>query len=157
MQDPHAGRPYAAYISIIKLAYLWLDYVLGYWLVLVHDLAKDGMVIFDRYYDDLLVDPRRYRYGGPMWLARLVSHLIPRPHLAILFDAPPNVIHTRKQEVDLDETVRQCNEYKALVRRLPAAEVIDASRPLDLVMEQVERTILRYAIMRGPSNHQCDA
>ena len=59
----------------------------------------------------MLVDPRRYRYGGAMWLARWVGKIIPKPDLWILLDAPAEVLQKRKQEVPPEETARQRRAY----------------------------------------------
>ncbi len=53
----------------------------------------------DRHFLDILVDQRRYRYGGPLWLLRLIRRLIPKPDLVNLLDAPPKVLQARKQEL----------------------------------------------------------
>ena len=46
-----------------------------------------------------LVDPRRYRYGGPTWYAKLLARAIPEPDLVILLDADEFSIAARKCEV----------------------------------------------------------
>lgn len=100
--------------------------------------------MFDRYYDDLLVDPRRYRYGGPLWLARLTRRLVPRPQLVVLLDASPELLWVRKHEVALEETARQRDAYLRLVRGLRNGCVVDASEPLDRVVANVESILLDH-------------
>ncbi len=39
---------------------------------------RDELVIFDRSFDDLLVDERRYRLQGTAWLVRILRRLLPR-------------------------------------------------------------------------------
>jgi thymidylate kinase len=142
--DPHGKPPRSWLFSLLKLAYYWLDYTLGYWLRIRPLLVRSTLVLFDRYYDDLLVDPRRYRYEGPMWLARLAGRLIPRPNLFIFLDLPAELTHTRKPEVALDEVRKLRDHYLALARSLPNATVVDASRPLEEVIAEAERIVLSY-------------
>ena len=104
--------------------------------------------IWDRYYHDRLVDPLRYRYGGPMWLARWVGKLIPMPDLWILLDAPAEVLQARKQEVSFSETTRQRGAYLALMREMDNTVVVDASQPLDKVVADVNAAILRFLAER---------
>jgi thymidylate kinase len=141
--DTHA-QPYRnRAASLAKLAFWWADYTfLGYIADIFPRLVDSTLVLFDRYYYDLLVYPKRYRYGGPLWLAYFVGRLIPRPHLVILLDAPTEVIQARKQEVSPEETARQREAYLQLVERMPNGHVVDASKPLSDVATEVEGIVL---------------
>ena len=86
--DPHGKPQRSKFSSILKLVYYWFEYTLGYWCEVRPALSSSTMFIFDRYYHDLFVDPRRYRYGGPLWAARLFGALIPIPDLFIFLDLP---------------------------------------------------------------------
>lgn len=146
--NPHNKAPYRSLKSIIKLGYFWFDYSVGYLFKVRPKLVRSTLLLFDRYYYDLLVDPRRYRYGGPVWLARLVARLILRPDMVILLDAPPEVLQERKQEVLFEETARQREVYLRLVKSLPNGYIVDASAPLDEVVKSVERIILDFMAQR---------
>jgi len=102
--------------------------------------------VFDRYYHDLLVDPRRYRYGGSLALARVVGWFVPRPNLYLFLDAPTEVIRARKTEVAEAETSRQLKEYRQLARTLRSSVVIDASHPLPIVVgESIDAVLDKMA------------
>jgi len=134
---------------LLKLGLWWADFtVFGYLLSVYPQIVKSTLVILDRYYQDLLVHPDGYRYGGPLWLARLVGRLVPPPHLFILLDAPPEVIQARKQELPFEETARQREAYLEVVAGLPNAHVVDASQSLDEVVDEAERIILDYMARR---------
>lgn len=148
--NPHAHRPRGFFISIAKLADLLLDWIVGYWTRLVHLRAKGYLVVFDRHYLDIVVDPVRYRYGGPAWLARLVGRLVPKPNLVILLDAPVELLRGRKQEVPAEETARQRKAYLDLVLGLRNGHVVDASKPAPEVVSQVEEIIFDWMARRAP-------
>ena len=131
-----------------KLASWWVSYTLGYAIDLFPQLTRSTLILFDRYFLDVLVDARRYRYGGSPWLARLVWRVVPRPQVVILLDAPPEVLRIRKQEVPLEEIGRQREEYLKLVRGLPNGYVVDASKPLEEVVFDVETLLLDYLTER---------
>jgi thymidylate kinase len=135
-------------LSILKIGYFQFDYFVGWWIKVRPLLVRSTLVIFDRYYHDLLVDPRRYRYGGPVWLARWVGKLIRKPDLWILLDAPPEVLQDRKQEVPLHETTWQRQAYLDLVQGFDNAVVVDASQPLETVVADVNSAIVKYMVER---------
>lgn len=134
---PH-GKPARSVFTSLAKIWVWL---VEEWYVHLFKDKKETLLICDRYYHDLLVDPMRYRYGGPLWAARLVGMLIPQPTLWVLLDAPAQVLQARKQEVPLEETVRQRQAYLDFVRKQKSHAIIDASQSLDKVIADVEHII----------------
>jgi len=136
--DPHAAEPRGLITSVLKLGMLFYDWWLASLTVLLHARAKISVVICDRYYNDLLVDTRRYRYGGPKWLAKLVFKFMPRPNLVFILVGTPEIIHPRKQEVTLDELRRQIEAYKELAEFIgESAMLVNVDEALDTVIEKV--------------------
>ncbi len=132
--DPHGKPPRGRLLSIAKVLFMLADYLLGYLFQLAPAMMRSDMIIFDRYIYDLLVDSKRVRYGGPLWLLRLAARVVPRPDLVILLDAPAEVLWSRKQEVAFEEVVRQRERYLQVVGELPSAVVIDAAQfPSDVI------------------------
>jgi thymidylate kinase len=156
--DPHALPARSLAASLAKLAAFWCDYVLGYWLRIRLQMARSSLVIFDRYFQDLVVDPKRYRYNVPRWLTGLAGRLVPLPDLIFILDAPPEVLQARKQEVSLEESRRQREAYRQLamdLRSRTRVVVIDTSQPLEACVHDAAvelfglleaRTAHRYGI-----------
>jgi len=146
--DPHRLRPRSSIVSIAKV-FIWVvDYFLGYYVKVRPKLVRSNLVLFDRYFPDILVDPRRYRYGGPEALNRFIWNILPKPALVILLDAPVTVLHQRKQEVPWDETVRQRDAYRKLVADMPNGHIVDASQSLNDVVEDVSAIIRAHLSSR---------
>ena len=148
VSEPHALPPRNTLFSISKLLFWLIDYFWGYSSDIFLRLVRSNIVIFDRYYYDLLVDPKRYRYGSFILLVRIISLFVPRPDLVILLDAPPEVLNRRKQEVEMAETIRQRSSYLALVNTMPYGHVVDSSKPIDEVVMSVEEIIFDYLAHR---------
>ena len=143
---PHGQKPRGVVVTLCKLAYLLAANWLGYMASVRPGLERGALVLFDRYFPDGLVDPRRYRLPRSCrWLVALLQKLVPKPDLYVVLDTPVAVLRERKQEVTLAEAERQCREYRRLAERLPNAVTVDASRPLDYVVNEVlERSIERH-------------
>lgn len=112
--DPHGQVPRGAVLSIACLSAFFIDYWIGYIFVIRPLLVASAIVQFDRYFHDVLVDPLRYRYGGPRWFAAILSRLVPEPDLVILLDADEHLIRARKAELSLPEIKRQRQAYRGL-------------------------------------------
>jgi thymidylate kinase len=135
-KDPHGVAPRGGVGSFFKLGWLWYNWWRGWWRGL-RGAARGGLVVFDRYHADLLVDPLRYRYGGPEVLARWASRLMPQPDLVIFLDADEGVLLSRKQEVSRDALAKARGGYHRLIGELPNGRVVDAARSLDEVVAEV--------------------
>jgi len=140
--NPHGRAPYGMFLSVAKVGHLAADYLLGYFLRLRPHLARSGLLLSDRCYHDLLVDPRRYRYAGPLVLARAVGAVLPRPDLFVFLDAPEEVLLARKRELAREELARQRRAYLALAGRIRPSVVVDASQPLEDVVRAACEAVL---------------
>lgn len=141
--EPHKLPPRAAFVSLVRAGY-WFAYALGSELVLRITVARSTLVLYDRHFVDILVDAKRYRYGGPQWILDLIWRFMPKPDLVILLDAPAEVLQQRKQEVPFEETARQRNAYLSLMRQIKNGHIVDASRSREQVADQVVQVIARY-------------
>ncbi len=134
--DPHDKPVRSSVRSVLHLISHLLDYWVGYWVHVRPIVAGSGLVIFDRYFHDVLADPRRYRYGGPKWALRVMEPFIPKPDLVLILDANEKTILRRKQELGGKEIARQRAVYRGLARRIPQADLLICEDGLDQVVER---------------------
>ena len=144
---PHALKARSRIVSLVRAAYWFLYDGLAripvYWA-----LCRNELVLYDRHFIDILVDPVRYRYGGPRWLLLLMSKLMLRPDLVILLDAPPQVLHARKPELTMSERERQRTAYLAVAGNRRDSHVVNADQPFETVLRQVEAIIMQQVMLR---------
>lgn len=147
--EPHLKPPRGKLSSLFRLLYFWLDYVLGHWIRVRPLLAKGGLVTFDRYYQDFLVDPRRYRLNLSAWFIRMLGHLVPQPELIFVLDAPAAVLHARKQELPLAEIERQLVVLRELAINNPTVRIVRVDRDVAEIVDEMERETLTYLDRRN--------
>jgi len=131
--DPRARPPYGRFLSLLKIAYVWSDYLIG-WLLRVRPFAKDGWVIIERGWPDILVDPLRYRIAGGLRLTRFLGRITPIADLCIVLEAPVDVLLERKLELGAGELARQAREWRTMSRLADHTAYIDASRDVAHVL-----------------------
>ncbi len=139
--EPHGLPVRGAAGSLLKAAYYLAEYSVGFLLKVTPLLVRSSLVIFDRYAYDLPIDPLRHRYGGPMWLLRLIASSAPRPDLLLILDAPEECLAARKRELPPAELARQRAAYRLLARETPAV-VLDGSAPAEDVAREAAAAIL---------------
>jgi thymidylate kinase len=146
--EPHEKPVRGTLKSVAHLVAFLLDYWLGFLLIIRPLVARSTFVIFDRYFHDVLVDPWRYRYGGPMWFARLLGRCVPAPDLTIVFDAPKEVILSRKCEVPSSELCRQRESYKQLARDCETIRFVKTNQDLEKTLAEASEIVMDYLAQR---------
>lgn len=98
---PHRGGKVGKLNSLLRLIYYSTDYLIGYFAQIRSLLQRRELVIFDRYFTDIICDSRRSRIYLPYkflyWFGRL---FIPSLDYNILLTADTETILQRKQELD---------------------------------------------------------
>ena len=142
--NPQDQNKRGTILSSLQILWWLFEYILGFVSTIYPKLTRSYLIIFDRYYHDVLVDRKRYRYGGNLRLAQTIAKFVPRPDLFFILDLPVEIAHERKPEVPIEDAKRMKEEYLKLASSLPNAYVVDASKPLDEVASDVELIVLKY-------------
>jgi thymidylate kinase len=114
--QPHRGGKTGVLNSFLRLLYYTLDYILGYFLKVKTVTRITRLVIFDRYYTDIICDSRRSRiYLSPSFLYYFGKVFIPSLDYNILLTASTETILKRKNELDKEgiETINHKIDYLA--------------------------------------------
>ena len=119
----------------------WYRQCLSWW-----HLLRGRVMLYDRhffidYYAHDITRPRDFRQRVHGWM---LKYLYPRPQLVILLDAPAEVLFARKQEGSVALLERRRTDYLSLRGVLPHFVVLDASLPLDAVVEQARALIVEF-------------
>lgn len=113
--NPHSQKPSGFCGSLFRLGYYMIDYVIGYWIKIYPMLVKRvNICLFDRYYYDIAIDPRRMRMALPKSIMNVVFWFIPQPSLVLCLGGDPEHIYARKPETSLEEVTRQVKALKKL-------------------------------------------
>lgn len=147
--DPHGKKPHGLVSSIFSLFYTAIDQWISRIIWGRTKMSRNLLVLNDRHMLEIVVDPKRFRYGGPKGLARLFMRLVPRPDLIVLLDAPAEVLQSRKQEVPFDETRRQRDAYARLVSSMSCGRLVSAADAPQTVAENVRKVILEHMQQRN--------
>ena len=142
VEQPHAQPPRSALVCLAKVFWYFCDHWLGWLFQQWPAKCRSTGIIFDRNYDDLLIDPKRYRLQGASALVRVLRRALPRPDLTFVLDAPAAVIHQRKPELPLEELERQRAALRGLAANGSRHVVVSAEASPD----EVARTVCRHVV-----------
>lgn len=138
--DPHRGGKTGKVSSFLRLFYYSLDYIVGYWIKIKSVTRITRLVIFDRYYTDIICDSRRSRiYLSPKFLYRYGRVFIPSLDYNILLTADTDVILARKQELSIADVDAINKNIDFLASKKGYLKVLNNSSP-----EATVTSILTY-------------
>jgi thymidylate kinase len=141
--DPHGRESHGSALSLILLAYHWLDFFLGTWLRIVPVRAKGGLIVMERGWLDIAVDPRRYHLALPRRLVERLGRLLPAPDLVIVLQADPEALSRRKAELPPQELARQIAQWREI--SFPGRTTrlfFDAFQSPEQLLERLTRAVL---------------
>lgn len=130
-QNPQGIKKRGFILSLLKLFYLLWVYTKGHLLYVMPKNIRSTLTIYDRFFDDLLVDPLRYRNGTPSWVVKAFRCMIKEPELWLFLDCPTDVIQARKSEVPYEETERQRKAYIKLAQSKKKCLVLNTNRDIN--------------------------
>jgi thymidylate kinase len=118
-------------------------------------LRQGRVVLADRYIYDLLVGyksrPMNYHWRIRHWLCR---HY-PRPHLALLLDAPPEVIHQRKPQLSLTQ-LHEVRAAYANFQEIYNLNILDTSVSVEKTVADFEQYYLESILAQIEKYAQSD-
>ncbi len=157
MTQPHSQPSRGVLLSYLKLLYMFGHGWLAHLLLTPFRVASGQLVIFDRYFLDYAVDPRRYRLAATsIGLASLLGRFSPRPDLQFVLDVPAEELQKRKHEVSLAESERQRQEYAQQIGHLPNSVMVDADRPVAEVASEIVAIVAELLQRRSEAEVKAD-
>ena len=144
---PHANPPHGRLVSLGLLAYDWLDFFLGTWLRILPLRAKGGLIVMERGWFDMAVDPRRYRLDVPHRLVEALGRFLPGPDTAFVLQADAKILHDRKAELPVSELARQTSRWHQIqFPRRTTRLFLDVSQSREALLDQARQALL---VVRG--------
>jgi len=140
-ETPPVRSKYTGMISLGRFFYYWLDFVFGYWLVIYPKILRTTLVVGERYFPDVLVQPERYGFAVPRWLMRSAAWFVPRPDLIVLLKDDPDVIHARKPELSPARIGELMDAYEMELKHWGNARILTTSGSATSVAERLAAMI----------------
>ena len=134
--DPHRGGKTGKVSSLLRLCYYSLDYIIGYFVKVKSATRITHVVVFDRYYTDIICDSRRSRiYLSPKFLYWWGKLFIPTLNYNILLTAKSETILARKRELDEEGIITINAKIDYLASKKGYTKVLNESTPQVAVNE----------------------
>jgi hypothetical protein len=112
------------------------------WITQLAEKINLTLRIYEGCHHDLSFNPKKYRYGGPMWFARLIGQLFPSPDLWILLDVPEKQTRSSNRDILYTGTLSQREAYRSFVKTRKSYIILDAGKRPASVTEEAYSAII---------------
>lgn len=146
--NPHSQPSRGILISWFKVLFYYADHFLGYYCHIYPAMLHSTLWIYDRSFEDILIDPLRYRIKNSSILIRFLNSLRPRPTFTFILFASASVIISRKQELSSLELERQLNSYHQLSKSNHRTILIDANASSESVKQEILSSVISFLAKR---------
>ncbi len=145
--QPHRGARTSKTGSWVRLFYYIADYVIGYYKIVKPVLFRRGVVIFDRYFTDIISDSKRSRINLNFKIIFMLRKLVPQMDYNFIIFVDTDLILQRKQELtreQIDEIYGKLNyicdhdkNYTAINNDMQPQDSVCTI--LDFILEQQDK------------------
>lgn len=111
---PFQKKDYGRFLSLVKILYLTFKYAKQYIFFIYPRLLKTNLVLNDRYYQDVLINPSRYRIGHFHTLLRYIFKYFPNPDIIFFLKVDKKILLKRKKELNnyqVKKNIKLINKY----------------------------------------------
>ncbi|MFD2512307.1 hypothetical protein ACFSRY_00395 [Pontibacter locisalis] len=147
---PHLYKERGYVASFLKLNLLLIEFLVGYWLKVFPFKRKAYLILYDRYFIDVLADPLRYRIKGNKLFIKMIHHILPQPDMWIILDLSTKVLLQRKQELTYEMSEKLRQEYLNLQKILSNCVVINNENEIQNTVDKATAHILNYMHRKLP-------
>lgn len=139
---PYIKPVYGKILSLVKAIYLYLVFLKFNLKNIFIKTRKSYLLINDRYFHDVLIDPSRYRINGYQFLIRVFIFFLPKPDLCFLIKASNKNIITRKKELTLKQIIYNQKKYNNYAKLKKNIFVINTDYKKEISINKIIEKIL---------------
>ena len=124
---PHDTKGRSRGRSVPIVLYHWADFLIGSLATIWPATRRSTLIVAERPWWDLGVDPLRYRLDVSPELVSKLGRILRKPDLVLNLAAPAATLVARKPEITLEATDRQLASWQTLAPALTRTESIDVT------------------------------
>lgn len=133
---PHANKEYNYLKDLLKTFTIYIDYFIGYQFNINPYKRKNFFICSDRYFYDMLVDPKRFRVKSLSKLTKFIFRkTLQKPDITLLLQADAETVFKRKKDLTFEEIKRQNSEYENLKKDFKEIKVINSQESIKEVLK----------------------
>ena len=115
---PRTGNNTSKLNSLLRFAYYFTDYLFGRSYIFFKYQLRNYIVLYDRYYFDFIIDPKRTNLKLDQSLTKIFYRFVQKPKINFFLHAPAEIILERKKELPPEAIKTLTKGYQNLFSQL---------------------------------------
>ena len=107
-------------------------------------LVKSFLVLNDRYYQDVLINPSRYRIGYFHGLLKFIFKFLPTSDIIFLLEIDQKVFLKRKKELNNYQIVKNIKLINKFIKENNQVSIINARSNKQVLLDNVFKIIKKF-------------
>jgi thymidylate kinase len=128
---PRQGQNKSKISSLLRFVYYYSDYLIGQWYIMFKYVLRGYVVLYDRYYFDFINDSRRSNIELPSYITQFGYFLVKEPDLNFFLYAKPELILSRKMELEKNTIEELTTKYLTLFSKLNKNRSVQKYIPIE--------------------------
>ncbi|WP_129127855.1 nucleoside/nucleotide kinase family protein [Geomonas oryzae] len=121
--EPQREAVYGTVTSFVRYLYYLTDFTFGYWFLVYPQKVATALIVGERWYYDIIVNPQRYGFRLPSSVLRFGQRFVPRPDIVFMLKASATEVYRRKPELTTEEIKTQIDKFDLLLVNEPTVEI----------------------------------
>lgn len=149
---PHEMEARSRARSIAVALYHWTDFLLGTLVTILPATRRSTLIVAERPWWDLGIDPLRYRLDVPPGFVKSLGRYLKQPDLVLNLEAPATTLVTRKAEITEEATEEQLVSWRAVAPQLGRTRSLDASGGIEKTITDAQDAVRDVAADQALKN-----
>ena len=144
---PYQKKNYGPILSFLKIIFLYFKFLFNYFLELYPKFICSSLIINDRYYHDVIIDPKRYRIGFFKPFLNFIFQLLPNPDLIIILDTKIYTLLKRKNELNINQIKEISLKYKSFKKNYKNCYIVKTNSSIEKTSKKIIDLIIYHKVL----------
>ena len=140
-QLPYQKTSYNLTLSFVKILFLYFKFLFNYFFELYPRIRSSHLIISDRYYQDVIIDPKRYRIGHLKSFLNLIFKLLPKPDLIIILDSTVGSLIKRQNEINEKQIKDLVLKFKNYQKKCNYCIIVKSNNTIEKINRKIIKLI----------------
>ena len=143
---PYQKKNFGIILGLAKIFYLFFMFGFTFIYEILPKKIRGELVIIDRNFQDVLIDPSRYRINNSFFLLNIIFKFLPKPDITIFLNVKPKILYSRKKELNLKKIYFLFKKFNLFYKNNNYINKIQNNKKKENALKKITNLIIKKKI-----------